>query len=136
MKINGKQTLGLAIASCLTLAGSTIASARGNGAHGNSSFGMNQRTDLQTGSGNSGFGRTTSENARSRSDDRDDDNDQDEVRTKKIKKTKLTNPGNSAFGRSQRVNHLKGSGNNIHGKTMSANAKLKNANKKNHNDND
>jgi hypothetical protein len=32
------------------------------------------------------------------------------------------------------VNHLKGSGNNVYGKTTSANAKLKNANKKNHND--
>jgi hypothetical protein len=34
-------------------------------------------------------------------------------------------PGNSAFGRSQRVNHLKGSGNNAHGKTTSAKAKAK-----------
>jgi hypothetical protein len=135
MKINGKQMLGLAIVSCLTLAGSTIAAARGNSAHGNSSFGQNQRTDLQTGSGNSGFGRTTAANARLKSHDADDqddpDMDRDNVKTKKVKKTKLTNPGNSAFGRSQRVNHLKGSGNNIYGKTTSANSKLKHTNKKN-----
>jgi hypothetical protein len=94
---------------------------------------MSQRTELQTGSGNSAYGRNTAENARTRSDDADDQNDQDTPRTKKVKtsKTRLTNPGNSAFGRSQRVNHLKGSGNNIYGKTTSANAKLKNANKKN-----
>lgn len=88
-----------------------------------------------TGSTNSTFGRTTAANARVKSTtDTDDDDffqDRDEMKKpKKIKKQKLTSPGNSAFGRSQRVNHLKGSGNNIHGKTTSANAKLKNANKK------
>lgn len=90
---------------------------------------MSQRTDLHTGPGNSSFGRTTAANARLKSDDVDEQEDQDlarnEVKTKKIKKQKSTFPGNSAFGRSQRVNHLKGSGNNIYGKTTSANAKLK-----------
>jgi hypothetical protein len=93
---------------------------------------MSQRTELRTGSGNSSFGRTTAENARMKSDDADDQDDQDVPRTKKVKTTKHTwssYPGNSAFGRGQRVNHLKGSGNNIHGKTTSANAKLKHANK-------
>jgi hypothetical protein len=137
MKISVKQTLSIAAASCLALAGSAIAAPPGgSGPRGNSSFGMGQRTDLHTGSGNSSFGRTSSENARLKSsdaDDRDDqDMDRDDMKTKKIKKTKLTNPGNSAFGRSQRINHLRGSGNNIHGKTTSANAKLKNADKKNH----
>ncbi|HEV2804389.1 MAG TPA: hypothetical protein VGW57_05580 [Chthoniobacterales bacterium] len=97
---------------------------------------MNQRSDRQTGSGNSAYGRNISENARLRSD-ADNDEDQDVPRTKRVKKTKHTwssYPGNSAFGRSQRVNHLKGSGNNIHGKTTSANAKLKHANKKNQDD--
>ncbi len=92
---------------------------------------MSQRTDLRTGSGNSSYGRTTAENARMRADDADD---QDVPRTKKVKTAKHTwssYPGNSAFGRSQRVNHLKGSGNNIHGKTTSANAKLKHASKNN-----
>ncbi|HEY8833986.1 MAG TPA: hypothetical protein VIM09_00260 [Chthoniobacterales bacterium] len=143
MKSSVKKTLSIAAASCLALAGSafasppagTGASSHASGSGGNSSFGLNQRTDLSTGSGNSSFGRTTSANARLRSNDADDENDQDvdrdNVKTKKIKKTKLTNPGNSAFGRSQRVNHLKGSGNNIYGKTTSANAKLKHANKKN-----
>src|SRR2546423_6226712 len=136
MKLNLKHTLGLAIATCLGLASTAFAAGHGNGAgnsmgasHGNSSFGMSQRTDLQTGSGNSSFGRTTAENARLRSSDADDQDDQDvdrdNVKTKKIKKTKLTNPGNSAFGRSQRVNHLKGSSNNVYGKTTSANAKAK-----------
>jgi len=130
MKI--KSTLGLAIASSLTLAAAAIAAPGGNaGSHGNSSFGMSQRTDLKTGPGNSDFGRTTAANARlNNSTDADDQDDQDTT-TKKVKSTKhTTSPGNSAFGRSQRVNHLKGSGNNIYGKTTSANAKAKP--KKNH----
>jgi hypothetical protein len=140
MIISLKQTLSLTAASCLALAGSAFAKgSHGGGSFGsspgNSSFGMSQRTELRTGSGNSSFGRSRAENARLRSDDADDRDDQDvdrdHMKTKKIKKTKLTNPGNSAFGRSQRINHLRGSGNNIHGKTVSANAKLKNANKKN-----
>jgi hypothetical protein len=129
MKITIKQTLGLTAASCLALACSAIAAPGNSGARGNSSFGMGQRTDLRTGSGNSSFGRNTAENARMRSDDADDE---DVPRTKKVKTAKHTwssYPGNSAFGRSQRVNHLKGSGNNIHGKTTSANAKLKHASK-------
>src|SRR2546421_5307033 len=144
MKLNLKHTLGLAIATCLGLASTAFAAGHGNGAgnsmgasHGNSSFGMSQRTDLQTGSGNSSFGRTTAENARLKSndaDDQDEDNDRDNVKTKKIKKTKSTSPGNSAFGRSQRVNHLKGSGNNVYGKTTSAKAKMKHTIKKNDND--
>jgi hypothetical protein len=145
MKISVKQTLGIAAASCLALAGSAIASPAGThgagnsgNSPGNSSFGMSQRSDLSTGSGNSSYGRTTAANARLKSSDADEQDDQDvnrdNVKTKKIKKTKSTNPGNSAFGRSQRVNHLKGSGNNVYGKTTSANAKLKNANKKNHDD--
>jgi hypothetical protein len=134
MKISLKQYLGLTAASCLAWAGTVLAKPPGGMSPGNSSFGMNQRTDLQTGSGNSAFGRTTSENARTRSNDADDQDDQDVPRTKKVKTSKTTSPGNSAFGRSQRVNHLKGSGNNVYGKTTSANAKLKNANKKNHND--
>jgi hypothetical protein len=132
MKISIKQTLGLTAASCLALACSAIASPpAGAGPRGNSSFGMSQRTDVRTGSANSSFGRTTAENARMRPDDADD---QDVPRTKKVKTAKHTwssYPGNSAFGRSQRVNHLKGSGNNIHGKTTSANAKLKHASKNN-----
>jgi hypothetical protein len=136
MKISLKQTLSLTAASCLALAGTAIArppAGGGSGSHGNSGFGLNQRTDLHTGSGNSSFGRTTAANARLKSDDLDDNEDQDIVRTKKTKSKhhKSTYPGNSAFGRSQRVNHLKGSGNNIYGKTTSANAKLKHANKKN-----
>ena len=145
MKVNLKQALGLTIATCLGLASSAFAAGHGNGAGnsmgtspGNSSFGMSQRTDLKTGSGNSDFGQTTAANARLKSRDADDqddqDNDRDNGKTKKVKKTKLTNPGNSAFGRSQRVNHLKGSGNNIYGKTTSANAKAKHTNKKNTND--
>jgi hypothetical protein len=134
MKISIKQTLGLTAASCLALACSAIASPpAGAGPRGNSSFGLSQRTDLRTGSANSSFGRNTSENARMRSD-ADDQDEQDVPRTKKVKTAKHTwssYPGNSAFGRSQRVNHLKGSGNNIHGKTTSANAKLKHASKSN-----
>ncbi|MFL5238470.1 MAG: hypothetical protein ACJ8EL_12875 [Rhizomicrobium sp.] len=88
------------------------------------------------GSGNSGFGRTTAANARLKSDDGDDQDEDDVPKTKKTK-TKTakhiwsTYPGNSAFGRNQRINHLKGSGNNVHGKTVSANAKTKHLNKKN-----
>jgi len=134
MKLNVKQTLSIAAASCLALAGSAIAAPGNSGSHGNSSFGQNQRTDLSTGSGNSSFGRTTAANARTKDDQDDQDSDRDDVKTKKIKKTKLTNPGNSAFGRGQRVNHLKGSGNNAFGKTTSANAKLKHTIKKNDND--
>jgi hypothetical protein len=133
MKISIKQTLGLTAVSCLALVGSAFAKPAGAGAgsHGNSSFGMSQRTEVRTGPGNSSFGRTTAANARLRSD-ADDDDDQDVVRTKKMKKAKHTwssYPGNSAFGRNQRLNHLKGSGNNIHGKTTSANAKLKHSNR-------
>ena len=142
MKISIKQTLGLTAVSCLGLTCSALAAPGNSGAHGagsmgaspgNSSFGMSQRTDLRTGSANSSFGRNTSENARMRSD-ADDQDEQDVPRTKKVKTAKHTwssYPGNSAFGRSQRVNHLKGSGNNIHGKTTSANAKLKHASKNN-----
>jgi hypothetical protein len=132
MKI--KSTLALAITSSLALATAAIAAPHGAGAsHGNSAFGQNQRTDLHTGPGNSEFGRNTSENARLRSDDRDDQDEDDVVKTKKTKTSKHTwssYPGNSAFGRNQRINHLKGRGNNIHGKTVSANAKLKHS--KNH----
>jgi hypothetical protein len=144
MKISVKQTLSIAAASCLALAGSAVANppaGAGPGSHGagispgNSSFGMSQRSDLHTGPGNSSFGRTTAANARLRSNDADDQEDEDMVRdnakTKKMKSKKSTTPGNSAFGRSQRVNHLKGSGNSIYGKTTSANAKMKNATKRN-----
>jgi hypothetical protein len=131
MKI--KSTLALAIASSLSLAAAAIAAPGNSGSHGNSSFGHNQRTDLHTGPGNSEFGRTTAANARLKSDDLDDEDDDNTVRTKKTKKAKhtwATYPGNSYFGRNQRINHFKGSGNNAHGKTVSANAKLKH--KKNH----
>jgi len=135
MKLNLKQSLGLAIVSCLGLASSALAAGNGNG-RGNSSFGMSQRTDLRTGSGNSGYGRTTAANARLNNSTDADDQDEDDVpKTKKTKKVKTAKhtwssyPGNSAFGRSQRVNHLKGSGNNIHGKTVSAKAKAKHLNK-------
>ena len=136
MKLNLKQSLGLAIVSCLGLATSALAAGNGNGhAGGNSSFGMSQRTDLRTGPGNSEFGRTTSANARlnnsTDADDRDEDDAPKAKRTKTAKHTWSTYPGNSAFGRNQRINHLKGSGNNIHGKTVSANAKAKHLNKRN-----
>jgi len=127
MKI--KSTLAVAMALGLGLSTVAIGAPRSSGAHGNSAFGRNQRTDLQTGSGNSAYGRTTAANARLRSDNLDDDEDVDTVRTKKTKKAKHTwssYPGNSEFGRNQRINHLKGSGNNAHGKTTSANAKAKN----------
>jgi len=136
MKGNMKQTLSLAAISCLALAATAFAAPpAGAGAHGNSSFGMSQRTDLHTGPGNSEFGRTTSANARlNNSTDADDQDDQDRpAKTKKVKKAKhtwSTYPGNSAFGRNQRINHLKGSGNNVYGKTTSANAKAKHLNKK------
>jgi hypothetical protein len=127
MKI--KTTLGLALASSLALVTATFAAPPGaSGSRGNSAFGQNQRTDLHTGSSNSAFGRTTSANARLKSDDLDDQDEDDVPRTKKTKTTKHTwssYPGNSAFGRNQRINHLKGSGNNIYGKTTSANAKAK-----------
>lgn len=139
MKINVKQTLGIAAVSCLALASSAMAASHGAGnSPGNSGFGHSQAMSPVTGSGNSSFGRTTAANARLKSnidieDANDLDRDRDDLKMKKVKKThtKTTFPGNSAFGRSQRVNHLKGSGNNIYGKTTSANAKLKNANKKN-----
>ena len=135
MKLNLKQSLGLAIVSCLGLAGSALAAGNGNGhAGGNSSFGMSQRTDLSTGRGNSSFGRTTAANARLNNSTDADDQDEDDVpRTKKAKTARhhtwTSYPGNSAFGRNQRINHLKGSGNNIHGKTVSAKAKAKHLNK-------
>ena len=136
MKLNLRQSLGLAIVSCLGLASSALAAGNGNGhaGGGNSSFGMSQRTDLHTGPGNSEFGRTTAANARLKNSTDADDQDEDDVpKTKKMKSTKQksTSPGNSAFGRSQRVNHLKGSGNNIYGKTTSAKAKAKHLNKTN-----
>lgn len=138
MKITIKHTLGLTAVSCLALAGSVFARPPGAGSPpGNSSFGMSQRTELRTGPANSSFGRTTAANARLRSDDADDQDDQNVVRTKKVKKAKHTwssYPGNSAFGRSQRVNHLKGSGNSIYGKTTSANAKLKHTTRTKNND--
>lgn len=130
MKI--KSTLALAIVSSLALAGAAIGAPGKSAGHGNSAFGQNQRTDRQTGPGNSEYGRTTAANARLKSDDLDDDDDSDVVKTKKTKKAKHTwssYPGNSAFGRNQRINHLKGSGNNVHGKTVSANAKAKNKNR-------
>jgi len=135
MKLGVTQTFGLALASCLSLAGVAIAAPPAAGAHGNSSFGLNQRTDLRTGSTNSDFGQTTAANARAKSDDANDQDEDDNGTTKKTKTSKhtwSTYPGNSAFGRNQRINHLKGSGNNIHGKTVSANAKAKHLNKKNH----
>lgn len=123
------QILTITALSCLALAGPIVAARpAGAGSHGNSSFGMNQRTDLRTGSGNSEFGQTTAANARARSNDIDDQDEDDTVKpakTKKAKHTWSTYPGNSAFGRNQRINHLKGSGNNGHGKSVSANAKLK-----------
>ena len=138
MKISIKRTFGLAAASCLALAVQSFAAPpAGHGAGnspGNSAFGHSQGMSPTTGSINSTYGRTNATNARTKSitdADDQDDQDRDEVKTKKVKKTKLTAPGNSAFGRSQRVNHLKGSGNNIYGKTTSANAKIKNATKKN-----
>lgn len=139
MKRNMKQTLSLAAASCLALATPAFAAppaGAGGGSHGNSSFGLSQRTDLHTGPGNSEFGRNTSANARlNNPTDADDQDDQDRpIKTKKMKKAKHTwssYPGNSAFGRNQRINHLKGSGNNVYGKTTSANAKAKHLNKKN-----
>lgn len=129
MKI--KSTLGLAVVSGLTLVTAAIAAPPGSsGSRGNSSFGHNQRTDLQTGPANSEFGRNTAERARSRSrsndlDDEDADNIAKPKKTKKAKHTWSTYPGNSYFGRNQRINHFKGSGNNAHGKTTSANAKSK-----------
>ena len=129
MKITVKHTLGLAAASCLALAGSAIAKPPAGAGHGNSAFGMSQRTELRTGPENSTFGRNTAVNARLRSNDRDDEDEdlaRTDVKTKKVKKQKSAYPGNSAFGRGQRVNHLKGSGNSIYGKTTSANAKAKN----------
>jgi|ERR1051326_7052626 hypothetical protein len=133
MKLGITQTLGLAFASCLVLAGAVVAAPPGgSGSHGNSSFGLNQRSDLHTGPGNSDFGRTTATNARAKNaNDLDDEDDVDVVKPKKIKKVKSTNPGNSAFGRSQRINHLKGSGNNAYGKATSAKAKAKHLNKTN-----
>jgi hypothetical protein len=128
MKITS--TWAIAIALGLGLTTSVIGAPRGSGSPGNSAFGRNQQTDLHTGSGNSAYGRTTSANARLRSDDLADEDDVDRVNTRKTKKTKHTwssYPGNSAFGRNQRINHLKGSGNNVHGKTVSANAKAKHA---------
>ncbi len=136
MKLNLKQSLGFVIVSCLGLAGSALAAGHGNGAgnsmggtRGNSSFGMSQRTNVSTGPGNSTFGRTTAANARvNNSTDADDQDEDDAPKTKKVKKAKHTwssYPGNSEFGRNQRINHLKGSGNNAHGKTVSANAKAK-----------
>jgi hypothetical protein len=131
MKLNLKGTLGAAVACCLALSCSAFGAGHGNGAtRGNSSFGHNQGTNLRTtGSGNSAYGRTTAANARAKSHDLDDeDDDSDVVKTRKTKTAKHTwssYPGNSAFGRNQRINHLKGSGNNAHGKTTSANAKLK-----------
>ena len=128
MKI--KSTLGVAVVSGLALATAAIASPPGSsGSRGNSSFGHNQRTDLQTGPANAEFGRNTARNARLRSDDLDDEDDDNLVKPKKTKKAKHTwtsYPGNSYFGRNQRINHFKGSGNNAHGKASSANAKLKN----------
>src|ERR1041384_1072503 len=101
MKLNLRQSLGLAIVSCLGLACSALAAGNGNGhAGGNSSFGMSQRTDLHTGPGNSEFGRSTSANARlNNSTDADDQDEDDAPRTKKVKKAKHTwssYPGNSA----------------------------------------
>jgi len=136
MKLNLKQSLGLVIVSCLGLAGSALAAGNGNGAgnsmggsRGNSSFGMSQRTDLSTGPANSSFGRNTAANARANNSTDADDQDEDNVpKTKKAKTTKhtwSTYPGNSAFGRNQRINHLKGSGNNAYGKATSAAAKAK-----------
>jgi hypothetical protein len=96
---------------------------------------MSQRTDLRTGPSNSEFGRTTAANARARNAADDEDNDDNGApKAKKMKKAKhtwSTYPGNSAFGRNQRINHLKGSGNNIHGKTVSEAAKAKHLNKNN-----
>src|SRR5204863_1545752 len=130
MKQNIKQTLSLVAVSCLALAASAFAAppaGAGAGSHGNSSFGMSQRTDLHTGPGNSEFGRNTAANARLKNSTDADDQDEDDVpKTKKMKKAKHTwssYPGNSAFGRNQRINHLKGSGNNAYGKTTSAKAK-------------
>ena len=138
MKSGAKQILGMAFASCLALAGTAVAAKpSGAGTHGNSSFGLNQRTDRQMGSGNSAYGRTTAANARLKSDELDDQDEDDAPRTSKTKTktakhTWSSYPGNSAFGRNQRINHLKGSGNNVHGKTVSANAKTKHLTKKNH----
>jgi hypothetical protein len=139
MKIHIKQTFGLAAASCLALAATSFAAppaghGPGFSSPGNSAFGHSQSMSPATGPINSTFGRTTAANARAKSHtDVDDQDDQEraEVKTKKVKKTKLTAPGNSAFGRNQRVNHLKGSGNNSYGKTTSANARIKNENKRN-----
>ena len=118
----------MAITLGLGLTTAALGAPHNSGSHGNSAFGQNQRTDLHTGSENSAYGRTTSASARSKSDDNDDQDEDDAARTKKTKKAKHTwssYPGNSAFGRNQRINHLKGSGNNIHGKSVSANAKPK-----------
>src|SRR3954469_10803423 len=124
-----KSTLGLAIVSGLTLATAAIAAPPGSsGSRGNSSFGQSQRTDLQTGPANAEFGRNTANRARLRSDDLDDEDTDNMVKPKKTKTAKhtwTTYPGNSYFGRNQRINHFKGSGNNAHGKTTSANAKAK-----------
>src|SRR3954467_1482271 len=118
-----KSILGLAIISGLTLA--TAAFAAPSGSRGNSSFGHSQRTDLQTGPANAEFGRNTANRARLKSDDLDDEDADNVVKPKKTKTAKHTwtrYPGNSYFGRNQRINHFKGSGNNAHGKTTSANA--------------
>src|SRR3954471_9362165 len=124
-----KSALGLAIVSGLTLATAAIAAPPGSGgSRGNSSFGHGQRTDLQTGPANAEFGRNTANRSRLRTDDLDDEDADNVVKPKKMKKAKhtwTTYPGNSLFGRNQRINHFKGSGNNAHGKTTSANAKSK-----------
>jgi len=127
MKI--KSSLGLAVVSGLALATAAMASPPGSsGSHGNSAFGHNQRTDLQTGPANAEFGRNTANRARLKTDDLDDEDADGMIKPKKTKKAKhtwTTYPGNSFFGRNQRINHFKGSGNNAHGKTTSANAKSK-----------
>jgi hypothetical protein len=124
MKITVTQSICIAAASSLILAGSAIAKPPGSSGSspGNSAFGHSQSMGPVTGPGNSTFGHTTSENARLKNNDIDDQDDQDrETKTKKLKaikthkKTKA--PGNSAFGHNQRLHRVTGSTNSTYGRT-------------------
>jgi hypothetical protein len=132
MKITVTQLLCIAAASGLILASPAFAKPPGSSgaSPGNSAFGHSQAMGPATGPGNSTFGRTTSENARLKNNDIDDQDDQDrETKTKKLKaikthkKTKA--PGNSAFGRNQRLHRVTGSTNSTYGRTQAETNKIK-----------
>lgn len=144
MTLNITHKFAIAAACTFALGSSVIAAGHGNGngggnsmssGHGNSGFGMSQASsngNPRTGPGNSAFGKTTSENARARSDRDDDlfdDNDNDSPKIKKVKKAKVhtTVHGNSAFGHRQgdALTRTRGSQNNAYGKAQSAKAKTK-----------